>query len=69
MLKKPLTHQNDHRRRKKGKVAFLEFEYEHFKGQHGGFLEASGFYPRGGVTYGMDLVFDVASGAPHPGAH
>ena len=31
-LKMLLTHQNDHRRRKKGKVAFLEFNFEHFKG-------------------------------------
>ena len=31
-LKTLLAHQNDHRRRKKGKVAFLEFNFEHFKG-------------------------------------
>ena len=31
-LKTLLTHQNDHRGLKKGKVAFLEFNFEHFKG-------------------------------------
>ena len=31
-LKTLLTHQNDHRGLKKGKVAFLEFDFEHFKG-------------------------------------
>ena len=44
-LKTVLTHQNDHRGRKRGKVAFLEFNFHHFKGQHGPFLEASGFTP------------------------
>ena len=68
-LKTLLTHQNDHRRRKKGKVAFLDFDFHHFKGQHGMFLEAPGFTQGGGVTYGMDLVFDGASGASHPDAH
>ena len=68
-LKTPLTYQNDHRRRKKGKVAFLEFDFEHFKVQHDRSLEASGFYPGGRVTYGMDLVFVGALGAPHPNAH
>ena len=68
-LKPLLTHQNNHRRRKKGKVAFLEFDFDHFKGQHGRTLEASGFTPGGGVTYRMDLVFDGASRAPHPDAH
>ena len=68
-LKTLPTHQNDHRGLKKGKVAFLEFNFQHFKGWHGRSLEASGFYPGGRVTYGMDLVFDGASGAPHPDAH
>ena len=68
-LKPPLIHQKDHRRRKKGKVAFLEFDFDHFKGQHGRTLESSEFTPKGGVVYGMDLVFDGASGAPHPDAH
>ena len=68
-LKMLLTHQNDHRGRKRGKVAFLEFNFEHFKGYDGRFLEASGFYPGGSVTHSMDLVFDGASGAPHPDAH
>ena len=31
-LKTLLTQQNDHRGRKKGKVAFLEFNFERFKG-------------------------------------
>ena len=31
-LKTLLTHQNDHRGLKKGKVAFLEFHFDHFKG-------------------------------------
>ena len=31
-LKALLTHPNDHRGQKKGKVAFLEFDFEHFKG-------------------------------------
>ena len=33
------------------------------------FFEASEFYPGGRVTYGMDHVFDGASGAPQPDAH
>ena len=68
-LKTPQTHKNDHRHRKEGKVAFLELDFHHLKGQHGRFLEASGFTPGGGVTYSMDLVFDGASGAPEPDAH
>ena len=68
-LKPPLIHQNDHRRRKKGKVPFLEFDFDHIKGQHGRILEASGFTPGAGVTYGMDLVLDGTSGAPHPDTH
>ena len=31
-LKTLLNHQNDHRGQKKGKVAFLDFSFEHFKG-------------------------------------
>ena len=31
-LKTLLAHQNEHRQQKKGRVAFLEFNFEHFKG-------------------------------------
>ena len=34
MLKTVLTNQNDHHRRKKRKVTFLEFDCNHFKGLH-----------------------------------
>ena len=64
-----LTHENDHRWPKKGKIAVLEFHFDHLKGQHGRTLEASGFTPGGGVTYRMDLVFYGVSTAPHPDAH
>ena len=69
LLGTPLAISNHYHRRKKGKVAFLEFDCDHFEGQHGRTLEASGFYPGGRVRYGMDLVFDGGSRAPHPDPH
>ena len=49
LLKTVLIHQNDHRRPKKRKVAFLEFDCDHFKGLHGKGLRRAVFQG-GGVA-------------------
>ena len=47
-LKTVLIHQNDHHRPKKRKVAFLEFDCNHFKGLHGRVLRRAVFQGEGG---------------------
>ena len=48
LLKTVLIHQNDHHRPKKRKVAFLEFDCDHFKGLHGRGLRRAVFRGGGG---------------------
>ena len=50
LLKTVLIHQNNHRRPKRRKVAFLEFGCDHFKGLHGRGLRRAVFQGGGGVA-------------------